>query len=131
MPSVILFSLMQALQYATSGCDAVPGSLTVQISEQSHIFQLIVRSMLVWALGIPAAASDVIGAKGPMGIQLVTEGSGCQRQPRNCFICVSQPAGAVVLFSACKIAHGAKVPLDWIPEAFVGQHSRHALELTI
>lgn len=46
----------------------------MQVAQHSNILQLVVRGMLELALGIPAAASDVIGAEGPMGVQPMGEG---------------------------------------------------------
>lgn len=40
--------------------------------------------MLVLALCIPAAASDVIGAQGPVGVKAVGEGGGSQGQLGHC-----------------------------------------------
>ena len=69
----------------------IPCSLAVQIPEHCHILQLVVRSVLVGTLDVPAAASDVIGAKRPMGIKPVAEARGGQRQLRDRLECLRQP----------------------------------------
>lgn len=46
----------------------------MQVAQHCNILQLVIRGMLKLALGVPAAAPDVIRAEGPMGIQPVGEG---------------------------------------------------------
>ena len=79
------------LQYGT----LIPCSLAVQIPEDCHILQLVVRSVLVGTLDIPAAAPDVIGAKRPMRIKPVAEAGGGQRQLRDRLKCFCQPVTEV------------------------------------
>ncbi len=50
----------------------------MQVSQHSHALQLVVRGVLILTLGISAAASDVIGAQGPVGVKAVGEGGGGQ-----------------------------------------------------
>lgn len=50
-----------------------PDCLAVQVPQHSHILQLVVRSVLILTLGIPAAASDVVGAQWPVGVKAVGE----------------------------------------------------------
>lgn len=58
-------------------CSDIPCSLAVQVPENSQVFQLVVRGVLERTLGIPTAASDVIGAQWPLRIWPVTEAGGC------------------------------------------------------
>ena len=46
----------------------------MQITQHCNILQVVIRGMLELALGIPAAAPDVIRAEGPMGVQPMGEG---------------------------------------------------------
>ena len=79
------------LRYGT----LIPCSLAVQIPKHCHILQLVVRSVLVGTLDIPAAAPDVIGAKRPMGVKPVAEAGGGQWQLRDRLKCFRQPVRKV------------------------------------